>query len=149
MHNQTINPMHPTKQTSYQVSQDSYPQLMRSLIALGLMLLISACATTPPDPKILDNAQAAITRAQSAGGTEHAPLELRLASRRLALAQEELDKGNTKGARHLADQAEIEAQLALARTRAALMRLSLENKRAEYEALKAELIELYGEEVLP
>lgn len=122
---------------------------MQWLIALGLIMIISACATTPPDPRTLENAQTAITRAQTAGGTEHAPLELRLASRRLALAQEELDGGNIKGARHLADQAEIEAQLALARTRAALMRLNLEAKREEYEALKAELVELYGEEVLP
>lgn len=122
---------------------------MRWLVALGLIFIIAACATTPPDPSILQNAQTAINRAETAGGNDHAPLELRLAARRLALAQEELDGGNIKGARHLADQAEIEAQLALARTRAALMRLDLEAKRQEYEALKAELIELYGEEVLP
>lgn len=113
-----------------------------------LALLLAACATTPPDPRILENAQAAILRAEAAGGTEHAPLELRLASRRLALAQEAFDAGNIQGARHLADQAEIEAQLAQARTRAALLRITLEQKRQEYEALKAELVEIYGERVL-
>lgn len=90
----------------------------------------------------------AIERAENAGAKDHAPLELRLASRRLAVAEEVLADGNRLGARHLADQAEIEAQLALARTRAALARLRLQDRQAAYEALKAELIELYGEEVL-
>ena len=117
-------------------------------VTLLACLMLAACATTPPDPRVLDNARIAIERAENAGAIDHAPLELRLSSRRLAVAEEELEKGNRLGARHLADQAEIEAQLALARTRAALTRLRLQDRQAAYEAFKAELIELYGEEVL-
>ncbi|HEY7905302.1 MAG TPA: DUF4398 domain-containing protein [Wenzhouxiangella sp.] len=122
---------------------------LRWLAVVLTVLLISACATTPPDPDLLNNAQAAIARANQAGGETHAPLELRLASRRLAMAQEQIDQGNIAGARHLADQAQIEAELAFARTRAALARGDLEAKRQAFEALQADLVELYGEEVLP
>jgi hypothetical protein len=118
------------------------------IFPLAVALVLSACATTSIDPSTLDNARLAIERAENAGAKDHAPLELRLASRRLAVAEEVLADGNRLGARHLADQAEIEAQLALARTRAALARLRLQDRQAAYEALKAELIELYGEEVL-
>lgn len=113
------------------------------------ILLISACATTPPDPDLLNNAQAAIARANQAGAETLAPLELRLANRRLTMAQEQIDQGNIAGARHLADQAQIEAELAFARTRAARARADLETKRQAFEALQANLVELYGEEVLP
>lgn len=150
--NLKINPMHP-KITIKPTTPSPILALAcdRSILAFAVilaLLLVSGCATTPPDPRVLDNAQAAITRAETAGGIEHAPLELRLASRRLALAEEELNNGNVRGARHLADQAEIEAQLALARTRAALTRLELDARRQAYEALRMELVELYGEEVL-
>lgn len=121
---------------------------LRWLVVVLTVLFIGACATTPPDPDLLSNAEAAIARANQAGGDIHAPLELRLANRRLALAREQIDQGNIAGAHHLADQAQIEAELAFARTRAALARADLEAKRQAFEALQANLVELYGEEVL-
>jgi len=121
---------------------------LRALSTVLAILFLSACATTPPDPSLLANAQAAITRATQAGGDVHAPLELRLANRRLAVAQEQMDQGNIQGARHLADQAQIEAELAFARTRAELARANLQTKREAFETLQANLVELYGEEVL-
>ena len=120
----------------------------RHALTIAWVVLLSACATTPPDPSLLANAQAAITRASQAGGDIHAPLELRLANRRLAMAQEQMDQGNIQGARHLADQAQIEAELAFARTRAELARTDLEAKREAFATLQANLVELYGEEVL-
>lgn len=120
----------------------------RALITWCAVLLLSACATTPPDPDLLANAQAAIARASQAGGDVHAPLELRLANRRLVMAQEQVDQGNIQGARHLADQAQIEAELAFARTRAELARNDLEAKREAFETLQANLVELYGEAVV-
>ncbi len=128
------------------LSAGRYPNTM--MVALLAVLVLGGCATTPPDPNLLANAQAAITRATQAGGDVHAPLELRLANRRLVVAQEQIDQGNIAGARHLADQAQIEAELAFARTRAALARADLDEKRAAFEALQADLVELYGEEVV-
>ena len=122
---------------------------VRLTVAGVCLLLVSACATTPPDPRILDNARQAIARAEAAGGSEHAPLELRLANRRLEAARQAIEAGDGQRARYQSDEAEIEAQLALARTRAALARRTLAEKRQALEALREELVELYGPEVLP
>ncbi|MDR9389821.1 MAG: DUF4398 domain-containing protein [Wenzhouxiangella sp.] len=125
------------------------PGAIRLAVAGVWLLMVAACATTPPDPRVLDNAEQAISRAETAGGTEHAPLELRLANRRLDEARQAIVDGDAQAARHRADEAEIEAQLALARTQAALARRVLAERRETLEALQQELVELYGPEVLP
>lgn len=125
------------------------PGAIRLAVAGVWLLMLAACATTPPDPRVLDNAEQAISRAETAGGAEHAPLELRLANRRLDEARQAIVDGDAQAARHRADEAEIEAQLALARTQAALARRALAERREVLEALQQELVELYGPEVLP
>lgn len=125
------------------------PGAIRLAVAGVWLLMVAACATTPPDPRVLDNAEQAISRAETAGGAEHAPLELRLANRRLDEARQAIVDGDAQAARHRADEAEIEAQLALARTQAALARRALAERREVLEALQQELVELYGPEVLP
>jgi F0F1-type ATP synthase membrane subunit b/b' len=125
------------------------PSAIRLAVAGVWLLMVAACATTPPDPRVLDNAEQAISRAERAGGAEHAPLELRLANRRLDEARQAIVDGDAQAARHRADEAEIEAQLALARTQAALARRVLAERREALEALQQELVELYGPEVLP
>ena len=125
------------------------PGAIRLAVAGVWLLMLAACATTPPDPRVLDNAEQAISRAETAGGAEHAPLELRLANRRLDEARQAIIDGDAQAARRRADKAEIEAQLALARTQAALARRALAERREVLEALQQELVELYGPEVLP
>lgn len=125
------------------------PGAIRLAVAGVWLLMVAACATTPPDPRVLDNAEQAISRAERAGGAEHAPLELRLANRRLDEARQAIADGDAQAARHRADEAEIEAQLALARTQAALARRVLAERREALEALQQDLVELYGPEVLP
>ncbi len=119
------------------------------LLALAVLLtLITACATTPPDPRILDNARDAIAQAESAEAEEYAPLEMRFARERLMAAEQALGNEREDDARRLAEQAELEAQLALARTRAALARAELQNKQRELEQIQNDLVEVFGEEVL-
>lgn len=118
-----------------------------TIIAITVMLL-AACATTPPDPRLLDNARNAIEQAREAGASEYSPLELRFAQERLTAAEFEVDRGNTGAARQLADEAEIEAQLAMARTQAALTRADLAQRQRELESLRADLVEAFGEEAL-
>jgi hypothetical protein len=118
------------------------------LIVAGALTLLAACATTPPDPRLLDNARNAIQQAQEAGASEYAPLELRFARERLTAAEFEAERNNAGAARRLADEAEIEAQLALARTQAALTRAELAQRQRDLESLRADLVDAFGEEVL-
>lgn len=116
--------------------------------AAAVLVLLAACATTPPDPRLLNNAEQAVETARDAGAEEYAPLELRFAQERLEAARFQLDNNQNAPARRLADEAEIEAQLALARTRAAQARANLAQRQRELESLRADLIEAFGDEVL-
>lgn len=122
--------------------------IQKSLITVAGLLLLAACATTPPDPRLLDNARNAIEQAREAGASEYAPLELRFAQERLRAAESEVERSNPGPARRLADEAEIEAQLALARTQAALTRADLAQRQRDLEELRADLVEAFGEEAL-
>lgn len=121
--------------------------ITRTLLTLALMAVLAACATTPADFSLFDNARSAIEQAEAAGADTYAPLELRDARQRLTLGEQQLADRNARGARHLADEAEIEAQLALARTRAAIARAELSRAQRELETLEANLLEAFGEEV--
>lgn len=127
-----------------------YPDMSikKLLTAAGALALLAACATTPPDPRLLDNAHNAIQQAQEAGASEYAPLELRFARERLTAAEFEAERNNAGAARRLADEAEIEAQLALARTQAALTRAELAQRQRDLDSLRADLVDAFGEEVL-
>lgn len=117
-------------------------------ILAALLLLVAACATTPPDPRLLSNAEQAISVARQAGAEEYAPLELRFALEQLEAARLQLDNNQGTAARRLADESEIEAQLALARTRAARVRADLAERQQDLERLQNDLIEAFGDEVL-
>ncbi len=123
-------------------------RLNNKLILILAALVVAGCATTPPDPGLLDNARSAIAQAESAGANEYSPLELRFARERLDSARFELERNNATAVRRLADEAEIEAQLALARTQAALTRADLAQRQRELEQLRSDLIELFGTEFL-
>ncbi len=121
--------------------------LMPSFAAMALLAL-AACATTPPDPQLLENAELALRQAEQAGADEYAPLELRFARERLEAARSQMDNARATEGRRLADEAEIEAQLALARTRAARTRAELAQRQRDLERLRADLEEAFGEQVL-
>jgi hypothetical protein len=117
-------------------------------LALATLFMLAACATTPIDPGILDNARTAIQQATDAGAGEYSPLELRFARERLARAEAHVEAREHDNARRMADQAEVEAQLALARTRAALARAELARKQRELEQIEADISEVFGEEAI-
>lgn len=114
---------------------------------LGLALL-SGCASAPVDPGLLNNARFAIEQAESAEAREYAPLELRQARERLRAAETAIEDRDGDRARQLADESEILAQLALARTRAAHARQELEQARRDLQRLELDLVESFGERVL-
>jgi hypothetical protein len=121
---------------------------IRLLAGASVIVLMAACATTPPDPALLENAREAIAQAESANAEEYAPIELRYARERLDAAERALEMDQPEEVRRLAEQSEVEAQLALARTRAALARAELQREQRELEQVRSDLAEVFGEEVL-
>lgn len=81
-------------------------------LALSSALALLACASAPPPTDQLAVATAAVAHAATAGGPEMAPLEMGLARDKLARARQALAAGDNAGALALAQQAQLDAQLA-------------------------------------
>jgi hypothetical protein len=86
-------------------------------VATGLLCVVfagamAACASAPPPTRQIALAQAAVERASSMGTADLAPAELQLAKSKLASAKEaEAGKQFERSAR-LAEQAQIDAEVA-------------------------------------
>ena len=86
----------------------------------GTILLVTACASTPPAPtRSLDDARTAITNAEKAEAGRYAAVELGEARQKLASADSALKDENMLVAEQFAEQSRVEAELASARTEAA------------------------------
>ena len=123
---------------------DQWPMLMTAAL---LCLLLSACATTPPDPALLIPADDAIGIAEDANARVHAPLELDEAIALRDQAQALMDEGETEAAMQRVEQAALRARLAVVRTRGALARQNLAEQRATLDMLIEDLREAYGDQI--
>jgi len=118
---------------------------MRNLVFLLILLLLSACATTKPADNSFFSAEIAIETAVQAGAEEHSPVELRFAREKLAEAHKGMEYKQFDKAIYLIDQSEINSELALAKTRAALIRGKVTDLARENEILREEFESTFGE----
>jgi hypothetical protein len=86
--------------------------LGRAALLLAATLALAACAGTPAPNAQLAVSTAALTSAAAVGGGEAAPLEMRLARDKLARANLAMAAKDYDVARSLAEEAEVDAQLA-------------------------------------
>jgi hypothetical protein len=119
---------------------------MRIILLSFLVLFLGACVTTPPDPSIFDSAERAIEAAERAGAEELSPTELRFARERLDLARVAVENKKYDEALLAIERSEINSELAIEKSRAAIERRRVNELRRSNELLREELIELYGEE---
>lgn len=108
--------------------------------ALAALLLLGGCASAPPPVGVLQEAERAIAAAQDAQAEDLAPVELGFAQERLADARLAMDEGDYALARSRAEQAEVNAALAAARSRAAAARSAVQRQAAENQRLRRELL---------
>lgn len=123
---------------------------MKKFIALlSLCAGLAACATTPPpSPGLSAGAQRALEGAEAAGAQEHAPLELRFAREKVEAAREASRLEDYAQAQRLLEQAEVDAELALSRTRAEQSRIEVERLREEVRQLRQSIADNFGLEGL-
>ncbi len=87
--------------------------------ALSAILLLAGCSGQPPKADdSLVRAKTAIDQATLAGAGQYAPMDLNNAQSQLQAANTAQASGDYKQARYQAEDAEVDAQLALARTQA-------------------------------
>jgi hypothetical protein len=89
-----------------------------ALAGATLALVLAACASTPPPTGQLAVASAALTHAAGAGATEAAPAEMASARQKLDRANAALAARDNDLALSLAQQAQVDAQLAEAKAHA-------------------------------
>ena len=93
---------------------------VRMTLGLTGVLLLAACASTPPAPTAnLQAAQQAIAAAERGEAARYAPGELSEAHTKLASADTAVTEKRMMVAEHFADQSRAEAELASARAEAA------------------------------
>ena len=113
--------------------------LTLALTSVGLAALLAACATAPPSDKQLTSAANAITHASGASAREFAPDQLRAASTKLAQAQAARNAKEYEQADRLAQQAQVDAELAEAMALARKASVAAERTQTANQALREEL----------
>jgi hypothetical protein len=107
--------------------------------AVGALLGLAACGSTPPPPVgEMSAAQTAVTAAEQANAAQHAPAELDRARDKLVRAQAAMQQDDNSDARRLAEQALVDARLAEARARAEVARQNAEQVQSSVDALRSE-----------
>lgn len=93
---------------------------LHSFAQSSLMILtLAACASTPPPDAEMALGKAAMGQAQSAGGNEYAPAEMRMAREKLERAQVAINDKQYAQARLLAEEAQVDARLAQSKSASA------------------------------
>ena len=120
----------------------------RPAVLAGLLaLFLAGCATTPADPALLLEAEEAIELAERARAQQHASLELAEARELYAAAQALVVQDEAEAAMRMADRTTMQARLAIARSRGAILRAELNLKRDELQRLEADLRESFGDAI--
>jgi len=103
-------------------------------------LVLAGCASAPAPLGTLEEAERAIAAARAARAEDFAPVELGFAEERRADARLAMDAGDYEQARIEAEQAEVNAALAAARSRAAQGRAAVQAQAEENARLRRELL---------
>ena len=111
------------------------------VVAIAVAGTAFACASPPPPDEIAE-AEEAIALARARDAATYAPLPLRKAEEKLAEARRDArddDDEDRRRARRLAEQAKVDAQLALAESERAQTRRNVDELARTIEALEEEL----------
>jgi len=119
---------------------------MRYVIVACAVVLLASCATAKPTPDAFATAEEAIESAEKAGAEEHSPVELRFAREKLAEAHKGMEYRQYDKAIYLIEQSEINSELAIEKTRAAITRAQVTELARQNEILREDYERTYGED---
>lgn len=111
-----------------------------AISGLGLAaLIITGCASVAPPTNQIAATKTAVSNAVNAGGTEFAPAEMRSARDKLELAVKAMAEEKYENARLLAEQAEVDAQLATSIAQSAKAEKAAATVQEDSRVLREEL----------
>ncbi|NDU91452.1 MAG: DUF4398 domain-containing protein [Ferrovum sp.] len=114
--------------------------MMRGIgVMAASALFITACASVPAPTEQMTLSRAAVTEATNAGSSEYAPAQLKTAMDKMGAAEQAMSEKKYVQARNLAEQAQVDAQLALATARAAKEKKAADALHEDDRALREEM----------
>jgi hypothetical protein len=111
----------------------------RVFITAGSLLLIAACASTPPPTQEISAAEQSMTDAEQARVAEHALPELQEARTKLSAARTAVQNEDMVLAKRMAEQASIDIQLASAKAELAKAEAVNDDLTKNIDVLKQEM----------
>ena len=119
---------------------------MRYFLLVLLIMTLFSCAAVKPPPDAFDNAEQAIKAAVTAGADQYSPVELRFAREKLEEAHKGVEFKQYDKTLYLIEQAEINAELAIEKSHAAVIRGQVAELTQKNEILDEEFQNTYGED---
>lgn len=114
--------------------------LYRATLGIGVFALaLAGCATVNPPTEQLAVSKMAVSNAVSAGGNEFASAEMRSAQDKLDRANQAMTAKDYENAQSLAEQAQVDAQLAAAKARTAKAQKAAATVQEDSRVLRQEL----------
>lgn len=108
-------------------------------LAVTALVALGGCASTPAPVEKMAVAEAAIQTASTTSTSEGAPGELQIATAKLASARQAMVDENYERAGQLAEQAELDAQVAVLHAQSARARKSAQESQDAARALRDEI----------
>jgi hypothetical protein len=118
----------------------SFREIHYPALILLLLMIVAGCAQPRIPMAEIDEAARAVAAARAADAGDHAPMELRFAEERLAAARTAADDRDGARAGMLAEQALVNAELAVAKARAARIRAEVQARSEQNAQLRRRLL---------
>lgn len=107
--------------------------------AIAVLFALAGCASMPAPTEQMAVSRAAVSNASSVGGNEFAPLQLKAAMDKMDGAERAMLSKDYELARQLAEQAEVDAQLAGAMARSAKAKKAADALQEDSRVLRQEI----------
>ena len=117
----------------------SYQMMRRIGLTMAVATLVAGCASTPAPTEQMAVSRAAISNASSAGADEFAPAQFKSAMEKMDSAERAMTQKDYSRARQLAEQAQVDAQLASATARTAKAQKAADTVQEDRRVLREEL----------
>jgi len=108
-------------------------------VLLVATFTLGACSGTPKPKTEIALSNAAVQNAEVAGATDLAPIELRTAKEKQALANSAMSSKNYLTAKQLSEQAAVDAELAKAKSEAEKSRAAVKEVEDSINVIRTEL----------
>lgn len=108
-------------------------------VSVAVAFLIGGCASIPAPTEQMAVSKAAVTSASSAGGNQFAPVALKSAMEKMDAAEQAMAKEDYLRARQLAEEAQVDAQLAAATARSAKAQKAARELQEDNRVLRQEI----------